>query len=48
MYHVERDELAHARRNAVVSLSFGEGVTNCSQGKLLYTLAKCSVNCTLF
>ena len=38
MYHVGRDELAHARWKsrrlfAVVSLYFGVGETNCSQGK---------------
>ena len=37
MYYVGRDELAHARwksrgRLAVVSLLFGVGETNCSQG----------------
>ena len=37
-YHVGRDELAHAqcksrRLLAVVSLSFGVGETNCSQGR---------------
>jgi len=37
MQHVGRDELAHARwksgrLRAVVSLSFGVGETNCSQG----------------
>jgi len=44
MYHVERDELALARWKsrrllAVVSLSFGVGETNCSQGSILG--AKC-------
>ena len=39
MHHVGRDELAHARWKsrrllAVVSLSFGVGETNCSQGTL--------------
>ena len=43
MHHVKRDELANARWKsrrllAVVSLSFGVGEINCSQGtELVYT-----------